>query len=58
MTGSNNHPDVVAKFKLDTVSQVYDACPAKVQTDCGSENGAMAAMQCTVRQDIQAHQYG
>ena len=57
LTRSNNHPEVVANFYLDAVSEV-GGCPIKLRTDCGTENGVMAAMQCTLRQDIEAHKYG
>ena len=30
----------------------------KLGTDCGTENGVMAAMQCTFQQDAEAHKYG
>jgi hypothetical protein len=44
-------------FYLDYVS-VVGGCPVKVRTDCGTENGVMAAMQCTFLGDINAHKYG
>ena len=30
----------------------------KLRTDCGTENGVMAAMQCTFQEDAEAHKYG
>ena len=30
----------------------------KLGTECGTENGVMAAMQCTFQQDAEAHKYG
>ena len=35
-----------------------EGCPVKLRTDCGTENGVMAAMQCTFQQDAEAHKYG
>ncbi|XP_066014599.1 uncharacterized protein [Pocillopora verrucosa] len=35
-----------------------EGCPVKLKTDCGTENGVMAAMQCTFQQDVEAHKYG
>ena len=56
VTKSNNHPDIIANFYLDSVSQL-GGCPVKVRTDCGTENGTMAAMQCTLKNSIDAHIY-
>eukprot|EP00794_Sanderia_malayensis_P001192 gene1192-563_t len=33
-------------------------CPELVQTDCGTENGILAAVQCTFRNDVTGHRYG
>ena len=30
----------------------------KLRTDCGTENGVMAAMQCTFQENEEAHKYG
>jgi len=57
VTKSNNHPDMIANFYLETLSDV-GGCPLNVRTDCGTENGLMATMQCTFREDIHAHKYG
>ena len=54
---SNNHPDIIANFFLDTVTELGGG-PLKVRTDCGTENGVMAAMQCTIRNCVDAHKYG
>ena len=54
---TNNNPEVVASFFLESVEEV-GGCPVKVRTDCGTENGVMAAMQCEFRQDLSAHKYG
>ncbi|XP_048589292.1 uncharacterized protein LOC125573037 [Nematostella vectensis] len=57
VTKSSNNPYVIAKFYLDCVMD-FNGCPEKLRTDCGTENRVMAAMQCTLRDDIQAYNYG
>lgn len=57
VTKSNNNPEIIANFYLDLVSQL-GGCPVKLRTDCGTENGTMAAMQCTLKSNIDAHIYG
>ena len=54
---SNNNPDIIANFYLDCVSEV-GGCPKMIRTDCGTENGVMAAMQCTFQNEVNAHKYG
>ena len=61
---SNNNPKVIAQFYLDCV-KTHSGCPILLRTDCGTENGIMAAMQCYLRQDgndefsgEKAHRYG
>ena len=61
---SNNKPDVPARFFLQCVKE-NAGCPRLVRTDCGTENGSMAAMQCYFRRDghdelagMKAHRYG
>ena len=61
---SNNNPEVVAAMYLDCVKGIA-GCPMLLRTDCGSENGTMAAMQACFRQfqDDQfardnSHKYG
>lgn len=46
---SNNHPGIIANFYLNYVAELW-GCPVKLRTDCGTENGVMAAVQCTVFQ--------
>ena len=46
VTKSNNHPDIIANFYLNCVAEL-GACPVKLRTDCGTENG--------VRQRRNAH---
>ena len=57
VTNSNNHPDIIASFFLNCVEEL-GGCPVKLRTDCGTENGVMAAMQCTFQQSADAHKYG
>jgi hypothetical protein len=64
VTRSNNAPETVAQFYLDCVRQ-NRGCPLQTRTDCGSENGVIAAAQCYFRssdngplQAEQAHAYG
>ena len=64
VTRSNNNPDIVASFYYDCVKEI-GGCPVIVRTDCGTENGILAAAQCFLRQDgdnlfagIDAHKYG
>lgn len=61
---SNNSPHIPARLFLDVVKEVK-GCPLLLRTDCGTENGMMAAMQCYFRADgndqfagEKAHQYG
>ena len=42
---SNNNPEVPAKNFLECVTK-YGGCPVKVRSDCGTENGVLAAIQC------------
>ena len=45
------------QFYLNCVAGL-EGCPVKLGTDCGTENGVMAAVQCTFQQDAEAHKYG
>ena len=54
---TNNNPVVPANFYLRTVAEL-GMCPALLRTDCGTENGLMAAIQCAFIDDIDAHAYG
>jgi hypothetical protein len=61
---SNNDPSVVLRFYLDCVDE-NEGCPLIVQSDCGTENGNIAAAQCYFRVDAtdeyageKAHRYG
>ena len=54
---TNNQPEVIANYYLDCVEEV-GGCPVKLRTDCGTENGIMAAIQCDFHGDTDAHIYG
>ena len=45
VTRSNNDPKVVAAFYLKQVKEL-GGCPLLLVTDCGSENGNAASIQC------------
>ena len=53
----NNHPEIIFNLYLNCVAGL-EGCPVKLRTDCGTENGVMAALQCTFQQDAEAHKYG
>ena len=64
LTRSNNKPEDMAKFYIECVKG-NGGCPLLLRTDCGTENGVMAGMQCCFRQDGEdtfagerAHRYG
>lgn len=64
VTRSNNKPEIVASMFLDFIV-ANSHCPVLLRTDCGTENGTMAAMQAYFRQDStdpfqgeQSHRYG
>ena len=42
---------------MDAVKE-YGGCPLKVRTDCGTENGLVAAAQCYFIGNDLAHIYG
>ncbi|KAJ7354871.1 hypothetical protein OS493_029426 [Desmophyllum pertusum] len=54
---SNNNPEVPASYFIGCVNEC-GGCPVKVRTDCGTENGIIAAMQCEFRGTLDAHKYG
>ena len=47
---SNNDPKIPARLFLDAVSELK-GCPMIVKSDCGTENGIVAATQCFFRSD-------
>lgn len=54
---TNHHPAVVATYFLDTVSSAGEY-PAHVRSDCGTENGTIAAIQSLVTGSTASHIYG
>ena len=54
---SNNNPEVPAKNVLQCVAE-FEGCPVKVRSDCGTENGVLAAIQCEFRGSADAHVFG
>ena len=56
VTRSNNSPDNIATFFLNTVSEMK-GCPVQLITDLGTENGLAASIQCYFRDNSDAHRY-
>ena len=54
---SNNNPVVTANFFLHAVNE-FDLVPSLLQTDCGTENGILAAIQCALSDNSSAHRCG
>ena len=54
---SNNNPEVPAENFLQCVAEC-GGCPVKVRSDCGTENGIVAAIQCEFRGSADAHALG
>ena len=54
---TNNDPKIPASFYIQT-EQYFKYFPSKVQTDCGTENGILAAPQCALVGSADAHRYG
>ena len=44
-------PNIPAQLYLNSVKELK-GCPIIVRTDCGTENGMLAAMQCYFRSDV------
>ena len=53
---SNNDPVIPAGFFLHAVEE-NGMRPMLVQTDCGTENGILAALQCSLAGEVAAHRY-
>ena len=51
-----NYPDNIASYYLDAVEQ-YTGCPVVLDTDLGTDNGTMAAIQAFFRDDENAHRF-
>ncbi|KAJ8381182.1 hypothetical protein SKAU_G00019600 [Synaphobranchus kaupii] len=47
---TNNDPAVIARYYLQCISNC-GVVPARLRTDCGTENGDMAAIHCSLRED-------
>lgn len=45
---SNNNPDIIAHHYLQCATE-FGVIPKLLRTDCGTENGTMAAIQCSLR---------
>ena len=54
---SNNNPSIPASYYIKEVQNNF-RCPKTVRTDCGTENGTMAAFQCTLTNNEYSHRYG
>ncbi|XP_034047720.1 uncharacterized protein LOC117529127 [Thalassophryne amazonica] len=61
---TNNNPAVIAHYFLSCVRKL-GVIPMRLRTDCGTENGTMAAIQCTLRHNhndcysgASSHMYG
>ena len=57
MSRTNNNPNVVANFFLECVCE-QGGCPYTVQSDCGTENVIVAALQSYFSDSENAHVYG
>ena len=51
---TNNDPKIPASFYIQT-AQHFKYCPSKVQTDCGTQKGILAALQCALEGSTDAH---
>lgn len=56
VTKSNNLPDNIAAYYLDSVKQ-QGGCPVELYTDLGTENGTMAGIHSFFRDDPDSHKY-
>ncbi|XP_055020900.1 uncharacterized protein LOC110160159 isoform X2 [Boleophthalmus pectinirostris] len=61
---SNNDPLVIALNYINCVTE-FRVCPKRLRTDCGTENGIMAALHCVLRSEhtdefsgSKSHMYG
>ena len=48
---------IVARSYLEVVGE-HGGYPTKVRSDCGTENGLLAAAQCFLMDDVESHIYG
>ena len=56
VTKSNSHAKVPAAYYVDTMKEL-GVCPKLLQTDCGTENVLMAAIQSRLHASVHAHRY-
>lgn len=56
-SSTNNDPSVIAYYYLSAVKKL-GFCARTLRTDCGTENGIMASIQCGLRNTLRAHIYG
>lgn len=56
VTRSNNSPDNIASFYLNTVRELK-GCPVQLVTDLGTENGLAASIQSYLHDDPESHRY-
>ncbi|XP_065680522.1 uncharacterized protein LOC136094498 [Hydra vulgaris] len=54
---TNKDPVIPAHFYLNALKE-FKVCPDTLRTDCGTENGIIAAIHSFVHNDINAHKYG
>ena len=54
---TNNDPKIPLSFYIQT-EQHFKYFPSKVQADCGTENGILAALQCALVGSVDKHRYG
>ena len=54
VTKSNSHANVPAAYYVDTMKEL-GVCPKLLQTDCGTENKLMAAIQSRLQASMHAH---
>lgn len=54
---SNNDPKIIGGYFLQCVSE-FNHAPARLRSDCGTENGLAASIQSLFHQHDQAHIYG
>ena len=54
---TNSYPIVLAYLYIKTVNKM-GFCPQYIRTDCGTENGITACIQCLLLMSEDAHRYG
>ena len=56
VTKTNNNPSVAPTFYVDALKKEKKA-PSILRSGCGTESGAMAAIQCYLHQNTEAHKF-